>query len=68
MSLETTATYDPKEQVFILNSPTLTSTKFWPGLMGRISNHALVMAQLIINGEKKGVQSFIVNHRDTSSH
>ena len=29
--LETTATYDPKTQEFIVNSPTLTSMKWWPG-------------------------------------
>jgi acyl-CoA oxidase len=29
--VETTATYDPKTQEFILDSPTLTSTKWWPG-------------------------------------
>ncbi|OBS73368.1 hypothetical protein A6R68_12045 [Neotoma lepida] len=33
--LETTATYDPKTQEFILNSPTVTSIKWWPG--GRIT-------------------------------
>ncbi|KAG6460357.1 hypothetical protein O3G_MSEX011937 [Manduca sexta] len=29
--LETTATYDPKTKEFILNSPTLTAYKWWPG-------------------------------------
>lgn len=29
--LETTATYDPKTQEFVLHSPTITSTKWWPG-------------------------------------
>lgn len=29
--LETTATYDPETQEFILNSPTVTSIKWWPG-------------------------------------
>ena len=29
--LETTATYDPATEEFIINSPTLTSMKFWPG-------------------------------------
>jgi hypothetical protein len=30
-ALETTATYDPKTQEFIVHSPTLTSSKWWPG-------------------------------------
>lgn len=29
--LETTATYDPKTREFVINSPTLTSMKYWPG-------------------------------------
>lgn len=29
--LETTATYDEKTQEFILNSPTITAYKWWPG-------------------------------------
>ena len=29
--LETTATYDKRTQEFIIDSPTLTSIKFWPG-------------------------------------
>lgn len=29
--LETTATYDPSTQEFVLHSPTITSTKWWPG-------------------------------------
>ena len=46
--LETTATYDPETQEFILHSPTLTSTKWWPGGMGKTSTHAVVMARLFI--------------------
>lgn len=29
--LETTCTYDPNTEEFVLNSPTLTSYKWWPG-------------------------------------
>lgn len=29
--IETTATYDPETQEFVLNSPTLSSYKWWPG-------------------------------------
>ena len=29
--LETTATYDKQTKEFIIDSPTNTSTKFWPG-------------------------------------
>lgn len=29
--LETTATYDPQTEEFVIHSPTLSSTKWWPG-------------------------------------
>ena len=29
--LETVAAYDPTTQEFVLNTPTLTATKWWPG-------------------------------------
>lgn len=29
--LETTATFDPATQEFVLNSPTISSIKWWPG-------------------------------------
>lgn len=31
--LETTATYDPKAQEFVMHSPTITAYKWWPGLL-----------------------------------
>lgn len=67
-SLETTATYDPKTDEFVINSPTLTSTKWWPGELGLIANHIVCMAQLIINGEKYGVHGFIINIRDVETN
>ena len=47
--LETTATFDKDTDEFIIHSPTISSTKFWPGDLGLIANHATVFAQLIIN-------------------
>lgn len=35
-NLETTSNYDEKTQEFIINSPTVTSTKFWIGQAGQI--------------------------------
>lgn len=29
--LETTATYDPSTKEFVINSPTITAYKWWPG-------------------------------------
>jgi len=67
-SLETTATFDPKTDEFVINSPTLTSTKFWPGELGLVANHVVCMAQLIINGENRGVHGFIVQIRDMETN
>lgn len=62
--LETTATYDPKTEEFILHSPTITSYKWWPGGLGHTSNYAVVVAQLYTNGQSHGIHPFIVQLRD----
>ncbi|KAM4664617.1 peroxisomal acyl-coenzyme A oxidase 1 isoform 1-T1 [Discoglossus pictus] len=66
--LETTATYDPSTQEFILNSPTVSSIKWWPGGLGKTSNHAVVLAQLYTQGECKGLHAFIVPIRQMGTH
>nr|XP_004655256.1 peroxisomal acyl-coenzyme A oxidase 1 isoform X1 [Jaculus jaculus] len=66
--LETTATYDPKTQEFIINSPTVTSIKWWPGGLGKTSNHAIVLAQLITQGKNYGLHAFIVPIREFGTH
>uniref|UniRef100_A0A8C2W3I7 Acyl-coenzyme A oxidase n=1 Tax=Chinchilla lanigera TaxID=34839 RepID=A0A8C2W3I7_CHILA len=66
--LETTATYDPKTQEFIMNSPTVTSIKWWPGGLGKTSNHAIVLAQLITQGTCYGLHAFVVPLREMGTH
>ncbi|XP_043971390.1 peroxisomal acyl-coenzyme A oxidase 1 isoform X1 [Gambusia affinis] len=66
--LETTATYDPATQEFVLNSPTVSSIKWWPGGLGKTSNHAIVLAQLHSLGNCHGLHAFIVPIRDTKTH
>ncbi|XP_075210147.1 acyl-coenzyme A oxidase 1-like [Lycorma delicatula] len=66
--LETTATYDPSKEEFVLNSPTLTSYKWWPGGLGQTANYALVMAQLYINNACYGIHPFVVQLRDEETH
>jgi acyl-CoA oxidase len=53
--LETTATLDKATDEFIIHSPTLTSTKYWPGDMGRNTSHAIVFARLKIEDKDYGV-------------
>uniref|UniRef100_A0A8C5H0B6 Acyl-coenzyme A oxidase n=1 Tax=Gouania willdenowi TaxID=441366 RepID=A0A8C5H0B6_GOUWI len=66
--LETTATYDPSTQEFVLNSPTVTSIKWWPGGLGKTSNHAIVLAQLYTLGKCHGLHAFVVPIRDMNTH
>nr|XP_060620629.1 peroxisomal acyl-coenzyme A oxidase 1 isoform X1 [Anolis sagrei ordinatus] len=66
--LETTATYDPATQEFIVNSPTVTSIKWWPGGLGKTSNHAIVLAQLYTQGKCHGLHAFIVPIRQLGTH
>ncbi|XP_038133967.1 peroxisomal acyl-coenzyme A oxidase 1 isoform X1 [Cyprinodon tularosa] len=66
--LETTATYDPATQEFVLNSPTVSSIKWWPGGLGKTSNHAIVLAQLYSLGNCHGLHAFIVPIRDMTTH
>ena len=66
--LETTATLDKETDEWIIHSPTLTATKMWPGDMGLVSNHAIVFAQVVIDGKNKGVCPFFMQTRELESH
>nr|AWK67839.1 ACOX [Dunaliella tertiolecta] len=66
--LETTATYDKTTQEFVLHSPTLTSTKWWPGGLGKTATHAVVMARLFIDGKDYGPHAFVVQVRSLQDH
>ncbi len=63
-SLETTATYDPATQEFVINSPTPTSRKDYIGGAAETARVSAVFAQLITNGESHGVHCFVVPLRD----
>ena len=66
--LETTATFDPATDEFVINSPTISSTKWWPGGLGLISTHAIVYARLIIGETDHGVFPFMVQLRSLEDH
>ncbi|XP_022718895.1 peroxisomal acyl-coenzyme A oxidase 1-like isoform X3 [Durio zibethinus] len=66
--LETTATFDPQTDEFVIHSPTLTSSKWWPGGLGKVSTHAVVYARLITDGKDHGVHGFIVQLRSLDDH
>ncbi|KAI8608014.1 hypothetical protein BC830DRAFT_1157137 [Chytriomyces sp. MP71] len=62
--LETTATYDKMKDQFVLNSPTVTSTKWWIGMVGQTATHTVILAQTIVDGENAGLNWFILQLRD----
>ena len=66
--LETTATFDPKTQEFVIHSPSITAYKWWPGGLGTAANHVILMARLILNGKDYGPHPFMVQIRDTETH
>ncbi|CAJ0953827.1 unnamed protein product, partial [Mesorhabditis belari] len=66
--LETTAHFDKATQEFIINSPTTSSIKWWPGNLGKSSNYAIVAAQLFLDGKKMGPHNFLVQLRDEKTH
>ena len=63
-SLETTATYDPATQEFVIHSPTPTSRKDYIGGAAETARVAAVFAQLITGGECHGVHCLVVPIRD----
>lgn len=65
---ETTATLDLKTDEFVIHSPTVTSTKYWPGGLGLWANYALVFARCLVEGNYFGIQPFVVPIRDLETH
>jgi len=58
--LETTATYDPDAQQFVVESPTEGSTKDYIGNAARHGRMAVVFCQLHVGGESRGVHAVLV--------
>jgi flavocytochrome c len=62
--LQTIAEFNKEKDCFILNTPTLTSIKWWPGCLGKVATHVVLYAQLMMDGQEKGVNVFILQIRD----
>lgn len=62
--LETTATFDGANDEFIIDSPTISSTKYWIGTTGVWATHSIVVAKLIIKGKNYGNHLFLTQIRD----
>ncbi|XP_075166084.1 acyl-coenzyme A oxidase 1-like [Haematobia irritans] len=66
--LETRADFDHQTDEFILNTPTITSYKWWPGGLGQSANYCIVPANLYIDNVSKGLAIFVVPVRDMETH
>jgi acyl-CoA oxidase len=58
-SLETTASLDKSTDEWVLHTPTIRATKFWPGSMGIMANWAVVYARCIVGTKDLGVKPFL---------
>ncbi|KAL0578791.1 hypothetical protein V5O48_003203 [Marasmius crinis-equi] len=68
-ALETTATYIPETREFDIHSPTLTSSKWWVGALGKTATHGVVQAKLILpDGTDVGPHLFFVQLRSLENH
>ncbi|XP_060076882.1 peroxisomal acyl-coenzyme A oxidase 1-like [Ylistrum balloti] len=68
MELETTATYDKATDELVLNTPKLSSIKWWPGNLGKSSNYAIVLAHLVVDNKRCGMHPFMVQLRSMVDH
>lgn len=62
--LETTATFDRTTDEFVIHTPHVGATKWWIGGAAQTATHCAVFAQLVVDGKKHGVKTFIVQLRD----
>ena len=66
-NIETTSTFDEGSDEFIINSPTISSSKCWIGATGCWATHGIVVARLIIKGKEYGNHLFLTQLRDLNT-
>ncbi|KAG7664169.1 uncharacterized protein J8A68_002307 [[Candida] subhashii] len=62
---ETTATFDPETDSFIIDTPHIGATKWWIGGAAYSATHTVCYARLIVKDVDYGVKTFIVPLRDS---
>ncbi|CAK7901052.1 acyl-coenzyme A oxidase 3 [[Candida] anglica] len=63
---ETTATFDPETDEFIIDTPHIGATKWWIGGAAHSATHSSIYARLVVNGKDYGVKTFVVPLRDSN--
>ncbi|KAL8451410.1 hypothetical protein Emag_002755 [Eimeria magna] len=66
--LETEAVLDLEADEWVLNTPSLTATKWWVGGLAKSCTHCILMARLKIKDKDYGVHPFILQIRDLNDH
>ncbi|OZM73793.1 acyl-CoA oxidase [Amycolatopsis antarctica] len=67
-NLRTTATYDPASAEFVVDTPHEAARKDYIGNAARDGRMAVVFAQLVTEGESRGVHAFLVPIRDENGN
>jgi len=73
-ALETTATFNAGDDSFVIDTPSVSATKWWPGGLGKTATHCILHARLILPkggggaSVDMGVHAFFVQLRDLNTH
>ena len=62
--LETTSTFDPTSDEFVVHTPSVSATKWWIGGAAHSATHCAVFAQMIVDGKNYGTKTFVVPLRN----
>ena len=63
VEMETTATYDPKTDELVVNTPTPLAQKYWITNGACHAKHIVVFAQLWVEGKNEGIHGVLVRCR-----
>merc|ERR1719225_891593 len=64
VEMETTATYDPATQEFVVHTPHPLAQKYWITNGAVHAKHVVVMAQMFVEGKNEGIHALLVRMRD----
>lgn len=62
--METTSVWDEKRKIFVINTPTINSQKYWITNGAYHANFAVVFAQTYVNQKHEGINAFLIRLRD----